>query len=204
MIVINAVENTNCEVSQLYSTKQLRKLMNILFTSVFVFLSVLSAAQETEQRLDEKIDEITYKWDLEADKLSTYAGLDQLCSDENYRLEIFSLLDDIHHYDTVLYGVLLKISRTSNDKEVKKTLKDIKKFEDEYDTKEFVHFMNQECKAMRDIERDSEKTSNDVGINSYSGQVYLLETELYKYVTHVTNRVDKIRSHVHHLSKHYN
>ncbi len=177
--------------------------MKDMFTSMLILFALSSFAQEQE-RLDDKIDEITYKWDLEADKLSTYAGLEQLCTDEEYRTEIFDLLDEIHHYDTVLYDVLLKLSKTSKDKEVKKTLKDIKKFEDEYDTRDFVHFMNEECKAMRDIERNSEKTANDVGINSYSGQVYLLETELYKYVTHVTNRVDKIRTHVHHLSKHYN
>ena len=64
--------------------------------------------------------------------------------------------------------------------------------------------MSGECKAMREIESHSEETANDVGINSYSGQVYLLETELFKYVKHVTARVDKIRLHVHHLSKHYN
>ena len=177
--------------------------MKTILLGILVFLTSSIYAQEKE-RLDEKIDEITYDWDLEADKLSTYAGLQQLCSDEEYRKKILGLLEEIHHYDTVLYGVLVKLSRTSDDKEVKKTLKDIKKFEEEYDTKSFVHFMNEECKAMRDIERHADETANDVGINSYSGQVYLLETELFKYVKHVTARVDKIRTHVHHLSKHYN
>jgi hypothetical protein len=176
--------------------------MKTIFLSSLFLLSMSIYSQE--ERLDEKIDEITYDWDLEADKLSTYAGLQELCTDEEYRVRILTLLDKIHHYDTVLYGILVKLSRTSDDREVKKTLKDIKKFEDEYNTQSFVHFMNEECKVMRDIERNSEETSNDVGINSYSGQVYLLETELYKYVKHVTARVDKIREHVHHLSKHYN
>ncbi|MEP0985261.1 hypothetical protein [Ekhidna sp.] len=176
-------------------------MKTILASAIFIFPLLLWSQEE---RLDEKVDQITYDWDLEADKLSTYAGLQQLCSDTEYRSKILMLLDQIHHYDTVLYGVLIKLSRTSTDKEVKKTLKDIKKFEEEYDTKSFVHFMNEECKAMREIEKDSEATANDVGINSYSGQVYLLETELYKYVKHVTARVDKIRVHVHHLSKHYN
>ncbi|MEQ8906557.1 hypothetical protein [Ekhidna sp.] len=176
--------------------------MKTIFLSFLFLLSISLFGQE--ERLDEKIDEITYDWDLEADKLSTYAGLQELCSDEAYRVQILKLLDQIHHYDTVLYGILVKLSRTSDDREIKKTLKDIKKFEEEYDTQSFVHFMNEECKAMRDIERHAEETANDVGINSYSGQVYILETELYKYVKHVTARVDKIRLHVHHLSKHYN
>ncbi|MEO9484518.1 MAG: hypothetical protein ABJG47_13765 [Ekhidna sp.] len=179
--------------------------MRSIFLVAFIGTTLNLFSQEQEQeRLDEKIDQITYDWDLEADKLSSYEGLQELCTDEEYRAKILGLLDDIHHYDTVLYTVLINLSKKSDDKEVKKTLKDIKKFEEEYDSKSFIHFMNEECKAMREIEKDSENTANDVGINSYSGQVYILETELFKYVKHVTARVDKIRLHVHHLSKHYN
>jgi len=177
--------------------------MKTIFLTTLLFIGGIAIAQEDE-RLDDKIDEITYQWDLEADKLSSYEGLAQLCTDESYRTEILSLLNEIHHYDSVLYDVLLKLSRTSSDKEIKQTLKDIKKFEETYDTQSFISFMSDECKAMREIESHSEETANDVGINSYSGQVYLLETELFKYVKHVTARVDKIRLHVHHLSKHYN
>lgn len=176
--------------------------MKLILISFIAFIPFSILAQG--DRLDDKIDQVTYDWDLEADKLSTYSGLQQICSDAEYRAKILSLLDEIHHYDTVLYGVLVKVSKTSSDKEVKKTLKDIKKFEEEYNTKNFVHFMNEECHAMREIEKDAAVTANDVGINSYSGQVYLLETELFKYVKHVTSKVDKIRQHVHHLSKHYN
>lgn len=175
----------------------------VLAGVIFLSVSLVFAQDQNNDRLDEKIDEITYKWDLEADKLSSYEGLQSLCSDEEYRKGIFALLEDIHHYDTVLYGILVKLSRTSKDKEIEKTLKDIKKFEEEYDTKSFVHFMNEECKAMIDIEKHADDTRNDVGTNSYSGQIYLLETELFKYVKHVTDRVDKIRQHVHHLSQHY-
>jgi len=174
---------------------------------VYGFLSMLSVAilaQETEEgRLDEKIDKITYKWDLEADKLSSYDGLTNLCTDENYRTEIFTLLEDIHHYDTILYNVLVDLSRRSNDREIDKTLKDIKKFEEEYDMQNFISYMRDECKALIEIEKNAEDTRNEVGYSSYSSQVYMLETELVKYVRHVTNRVDKIRQHVHHLSKHY-
>ncbi|WP_424961055.1 hypothetical protein [Ekhidna sp.] len=177
--------------------------MKTIFFSAFLLFSICGLAQE-EERLDEKIDQITYDWDLEADKLSSYEGLQQLCTDETYRGKILNLLNEIHHYDSVLYDVLVKLSRTSDDKEIKKTLKDIKKFEEQYDTQSFITFMGEECKAMREIEKEAEETANDVGYNSYDGQVYLLETELFKYVKHVTSRVDKIRLHVHHLSKHYN
>lgn len=177
--------------------------MKTIFLSALILISTCALSQENE-RLDEKIDQITYDWDLEADKLSSYEGLQQLCMDEAYRTKILTLLDEIHHYDSVLYDVLLKLSKTSDDKEIKKTIKDIKKFEEDYDSQSFIAFMSDECKAMRDIETHADETANEVGYNSYDGQVYLLETELFKYVKHVTARVDKIRLHVHHLSKHYN
>ena len=176
----------------------------IFFFSAFLFSATLGLAQDSEEgRLDEKIDEITYAWDLEADKLSSYEGLSNLCVDEEYRLEIFALLKEIHHYDSILYDVLVKLSQRSNDREINKTLKDIRKFEAEYDTKEFIHFMLEECKALLEIEKNAEDTKNQVGYESYSSQVYMLETELYKYVKQVTKSVDKIRQHIHHISKHY-
>ena len=177
----------------------------ILTYGLLSIISMHAFAQEeaAEKRLDEKIDELTYAWDLEADKLSSYQGLQNLCADEKYRLEIFDLLKEIHHYDTVLYGVLVKLSQHSKDREIKRTLNDIKKFEKEYDMQKFIHYMREECITMLEIEKNAEDTRNEVGYSSYSSQVYLLETELIKYVKHVTKRVDKIRQHVHHLSGHY-
>ncbi len=174
-------------------------------TIVFFVLciSFVSMAQGLEGQLDKKIDQVTYDWDMEADKLETYEGLRFLCEDRTYRDRIITLLKDIHHLDTVLYGVLIDLSRTSDDKEIKKTLKDIQKFEEEYDTKSFIQFMSSECKASKGIETNADDTRNEVGITSYSGQVYVLETELFNYVRHVTKRVDKIRVHVHHLKAYY-
>lgn len=178
----------------------MKKLMTLLGVSTMLLFPLLIAAQE-EGRLDDKIDELTYKWDLEADKLSSYNGLISLCEDKAYRTEIFDLLKQIHHYDTVLYNVLLGLAeKKHHDKEVDKTIKDIKKFEEEYDLHAFIEFMREECKAMQEIEKKADDTRNEVGLTSYSSQTYMLETELYKYVMHVTAKVDKIRKHVHHLS----
>ena len=178
--------------------------MRIFVLIVMALYSFQSLAQdETDGRLDEKIDKLTYAWDLEADKLSSYDGLANLCADQNYRKEIFDLLKEIHHYDTVLYDVLLKLSHRSKDKEINKTLKEIKKFEEDYDMQSFIHYMREECVTLLEIEKNAEDTRNDVGYSSYSSQVYLLETELVRYVKHITKRVDKIRDHVHHLSGHY-
>ena len=172
-------------------------------TSICLLLLFTASLAQEEERLDEKIDDVTYDWDLEADKLATYEGLLHVCAEQEYRDKIISLLNDIHHLDSVLYDVLSDLSKRSSEREIKKTLKDIKKFEEDYDTKSFIHFMSEECKAAKSIERSASKTRNEVGENSYSGQVYILETELFKYVKHVTQRVDKIRLHVHHLSSHY-
>ena len=177
--------------------------MRLVIPAVLLLISVVSFGQETNKRLDESIDEVTYNWDLEADKLATYDGLLFVCANEEYRTRILSMLNEIHHLDSVLYDVLTRMSRTSSDKEIKKTIKDIEKFESEYGTRQFISFMSEECKAAREIERNADDTRNEVAQNSYSGQVYLLETELYKYVNQITKRVDKIRLHVHHLSAHY-
>ncbi|MEM6736155.1 MAG: hypothetical protein AAGC64_09520 [Bacteroidota bacterium] len=178
--------------------------MRIYFFFSFLLPVFLSFTQTSKEvRLDEKIDEITYKWDLEADKLSSYEGLSNLCINEKYRFEIFNLLKEIHHHDSVLYKVLSKLSDRSKDKEIAITLRDIKKFEEEYNMKEFIHFLKRECKLLLEIERNINETKNEVGYTSYSSQVYMLETELYKYVKQITKSVDNIRRHVHHLSSHY-
>ncbi len=182
--------------------KNLKNVRNILFGIVLIGCGS-TFAQEEKERLDDKIDELTYKWDLEADKLASYGGLYYLCSDKAYRSEIFTLLSDIHHYDTILYDILIDLSGRNDDKEIQRTLRDIEKFENQYDTENFIEFMREECKAMFAIEKNSDDTRNEVGITSYSGQVYLLENELFKFVKQATNRVDKIREHIHHLNVDY-
>jgi hypothetical protein len=178
--------------------------MKIFIVSLFTTLSTfLLFGQEEQERVDEKVDRITYDWDLEADKLASYDGLGAICTDNEYRTKILNLMSDIHHYDTILFGILTKLSKRSDDHEIKKSLKDIARFEEKYNPKNFALFMNQECQAFKDLEKNAADLRNEVGQNSYSGQVYILETELAKYVRHVTASVDRIRQHVHHLSAHY-
>ncbi len=61
--------------------------------------------------------------------------------------------------------------------------------------KEFLTFLHEECNARAEIERNAKKTGEDK-----DGEAYILETELQKYVKHITKRIDGIREHVHHLS----
>ncbi len=46
----------------------------------------------------------------------------------------------------------------------------------------------------KDIEKNARKTGEDK-----DADVYVLETELMKYVKQITKRIDVVREHVHHL-----
>ena len=176
------------------------RILMLVLSGLFCFSAL---AQEQEERLDTQVDRITYSWDLESHKLSTYEGLRAICTDKEYANKVLSMLKEIHHLDSVLYNVLTDLSKNEENREIRQTLKDIKKLEEGYDTASFVEFMNEECRKSGEIEKNADDTRNSVGEISYSGQVYILETELYKYVNQITNRIDKIRNHVHHISPRY-
>lgn len=174
----------------------------ILGTLAFSLFFTSSAQDENSlsgKSLGKIIEELTYNWDDEAVKLNNYGGLNKFCASPEYRNEIISLLKDIHHYDSALYDRLVKASRFSKDKEIEKTMKEIEKFETEYDMKSFLHFLHEECVRVKDIEHNADISKNDIAENSYDGQVYLVETELNKYIKHITKRMDHIRKHIHHL-----
>ncbi|REE02116.1 hypothetical protein [Marinoscillum furvescens] len=176
----------------------MRKIQLFLF--IFSTLTVSSVhAQDAEESLGATIDKLTYAWDLEAENLKDYEGLTNFCVDKAYRFELIELLEDIHHYDSVLYKRLVKASRFNKTREIKKTLKEIETFEEEYSMKTFIHFLHEECKTRSEIESHSEELRNDIGANSYDGKIYMVETELNKFIKHITKRLDHIRDHVHHL-----
>ena len=157
---------------------------------VLIGASFIGKAQETtNETLGQSIDKLTYRWDTEAEKLSSYEGLITFCDNESYRFEVIELLNDIHHFDSVLYQRLVKAQRFNHDKE----------FEGHYAMKELIHFLHQECIEKGKIEKNAKELRNDIGENSYDGQVYLIEVELNKYIKHITKKVDIIRKHVHHL-----
>ncbi|MFY0599041.1 MAG: hypothetical protein JXR03_05180 [Cyclobacteriaceae bacterium] len=160
------------------------------------FYAMTCFAQET---LGKKIDDLTFEWDTKSIGLNSYEGLGKFCDEKEYRDEFVVLLNDIHHYDSVLYQRLLKASRRSHDKDIKKAIKEIEEFEKEYNMKKFIHFLHQECNDRNDIEKHAEDLKSEIGSESYGGQIYLIENELNKYIKHITTRVDHIRKHVHHL-----
>ncbi|MEQ9303245.1 MAG: hypothetical protein RJQ14_04960 [Marinoscillum sp.] len=171
--------------------------MKNLFCGLLTLLSINIFAQEAS--LGSAIDELTYKWDTEAKNLNSYEGLSKFCDDTEYRLEVIGVLHEIHHYDSILYNRLVTASRFNKDKEIEKTLDEITKFEKKYSMKQFIHFLHEECISRNAIEKESKESRNDIGANSYDGQIYIIETELNKYIKHITKRVDHLRKHVHHL-----
>ncbi len=172
-------------------------IVSLLF---IISLSTSVIAQEDGRTLGKIIDDLTYKWDDEAKTMDNYEGLAKFCINEEYRMGILNLLRDIHHYDSVLYDRLIKASRFGKaSHEMKKTIDEIEKFEEGYDMKSFIHFLHTECNARNEIERNADDLKAEIGFYSYDGQIYVLENELNKYVSHITKRVDHIREHVHHL-----
>ncbi len=177
----------------------MKNSMKAFISAVLLVLSINSYSQETQESLGKIIDDITYAWDLESNNLDTYDGMLKFCTSREYRLEIIGMLHDIHHYDSVLLDRLNKAVRFNKSKELEKTLKDIEAFEKEYSMKEFVQFLFDECQGISDIERHKKDLIDEIGEESYDGKRYLIETEIAKYIHHITKRVDTIREHVHHL-----
>jgi hypothetical protein len=152
-----------------------------------------------EETLGQKINQLTFDWDLKSEELNSYEGLGEFCQNLDYRTEFVQLLNDIHHYDSVLYQRLLRASRTHHSRDIQKAIKDIEEFEKGYSMKKFIHFLHQECIDQKDIEKHAKELKTEIGSESYSGQIYILEIELNKYIKHITTRVDHIRKHVDHF-----
>lgn len=167
--------------------------MKHLLIILFCFSALLGSAQD--ENIVKIIDDLTIQWDKRASDLGKYSGMKYYCTAEKYRNETIELLDKIHHYDTVLYQIVSEKYKDAKDKEAKATLKDILTVETEYTTPNFKSFLQQECDQFAAI---GEKYSQESG-SKYYDEIEKLEKELNKYVTNVTNRIDLIDEHVHHL-----
>ncbi len=152
-------------------------------------------AQESDSEVAKTIDKLRYAWDDEAESLQTYSGLGQFCGESTYRKKIIKMLDDIHHYDTLLYGIVIRKYNADKDKEAKATIDDIETLEVDYTTRAFKQFVHKECNTYNEIENNLGAAKGE----AYDSEVKALETELKKYVLSITKRIDIIDEHVHHL-----
>jgi hypothetical protein len=85
---------------------------------------------------------------------------------------------------------------SASDKELKNTLKDIAKMEEEYSLIEFKNQLKSSCDFRKDIEKNKESSKNDFADQSYDGQILIMETEIRKYLRHIDNLVLKIDDHL--------
>lgn len=167
----------------------MKQLLFIFFITTALF------TQAQDEDIVKIIDDLTVKWDKRADELGKYTGLKYYCTSDFYRNETIELLDKIHHYDTVLYQVVSEKYAGSNDKEAKETLDEILTVETEYTTPNFKTFLSEEC---ADYTEASEEYGTQSGSKFYK-KVEKIEQELAKYVENITNRIDLIDEHIHHL-----
>ncbi|WP_425391539.1 hypothetical protein [Ekhidna sp.] len=168
-------------------------------TSILLSIAMLFAlnayCQVNEAEVVKAVDDLTISWDNEAKKLQTYEGLGSFCGESAYRKKIIGMLDEIHHYDTLLYGIVTRKFEANQDPEAKATLDDIETLESEYTTKSFRRFIHQECNTYNDIEKNLGRAKGP----EYKKEVKVLEDELKKYVVEITKQIDLIDEHVHHL-----
>lgn len=176
-----------------------RIMKNLTFLFVLLLaLTFRSYAQESNEELVATLDELTADWDREAANLKTYDGLKQFCKTQTYRYKITGLLKDIHHYDSVLYKVVTAKFEANRNELAAATLADIKKLESEYTTKAFLKFEHNECRTFNNIEQYYKNNKESKG---YKKEVKAIEKELSKYVKTVTNQIDLIDEHSHHLDE---
>ena len=156
-------------------------------------------AEVDEHELLIEFDKIIQEWEIASSDLGTYDGLAKYCSEKEYRDEIDGLLGAIHHYDTLLYGVLKDKALYESGHELKVTIREIEKIEGKYKPKYFHKHINDDCTGRRQIEKDRDKIANDLHTNSYDGQALVIDNDIHQYIHRITHLVELIDKHAFHL-----
>ncbi|WP_421871216.1 hypothetical protein [Marinoscillum sp.] len=172
----------------------------LLFGSM-LFATQLLFAQQPVVSIEQEFDRLTYRWQTISDELITYSGLGDFCASPDFRKETVEVLSTVHHLDSLVLDMMLDPTSglEVSSREFKKTLKDIYEFEEEYGVRAFIDFLKESCLTRNDLEANTEALKGEVGAYSYDGQVMMLETRLTKYIKHLTNKIESIDEHVHHI-----
>lgn len=173
----------------------MKKIVWILFTVLFPF-NVLYAQEKTSDIIF-IVDELRTAWDIEALKMESYEGMREYCHSKPYRKRVLDLLNDIHHYDTTLYFTVISKYDADKDAAAKETLDDILTLETEYTNRNFVDFLKKECEKVVHIEKNMAKKDS----GGFDKDIEALEEELTQYIDAVTERVDLVDEHIHHLKE---
>lgn len=164
------------------------------FIILLLFLSI-SSLQAQDKDITQIIDELTLQWDETADKMRTYQGMKDYCHNSNYRYVTIALLKDIHHQDSILYNIVSTKFDKNGDKEAKATLDDIVLLEKNYTTKSFLKFLHKDCGRVNEIENNFARK----GGSKYEKEQKILESELENYIRAITQQIDIVDKHIHHL-----
>lgn len=175
--------------------------MKLKLATLICLLSIGFLNAQDKLTLEQEYDIIMEEWETISADLKTYQGLISYCKSDDVKRNAIQLLGIIHHYDSLVLQILTSPEAMAklDSKEQKSTLKEIEKFESEYSVSSFITKLNDECKFAKEIEKDKKYSKDDLGDRSYDGQVYILETDIKKYINHIDSRVEHIDSHLHKL-----
>ncbi len=175
-------------------------MTRIIAILTFCIWSFTSGAQE-EMSIEDHFASLTESWLERSDLLHEYAGINHYCQSPEFRESVNSVLDGLHHYDSLLMEKMKDpvVALSLDYREQKKTIKDIAKLETGYSSKDFLEHMRETCKFRNEIEKNADRLRNDSGPESYDGKVLVLETDVQRYLNHIDKLVVKIESHLHYL-----
>lgn len=180
-------------------------LVTLLFVCGALTPSALYAQRAHKQvKIDPKeavrlFDKVAIEWLELSDELGTYAGLGEYCKNKEYKNYVMDVLDELHHYDTLIYQVLSEKALERSNHELKVTLHEIEKVEDVFKPRNFKRKLNEDCKLRRSLERSYDDIKNDIGMESYDGKNLILENDIYTYMHKISHLVKLIEKHIHHI-----
>jgi len=160
---------------------------------IFLVLSFDISAQN--KNIVELIDKVKTDWNNKAQYLESYEDLKNLCKNDDFRTDLFALMDNIHHYDSTLYQIAKNKYWNDFDMEAKAAMDDITTLERDFTTKKFRDFMRHECKAYNKSEHSflGHKGEKD------EAEKERIIASLVKYVTTITMQIETIDNHARHL-----
>ncbi len=173
------------------------RFVSLLLPLVMFFTISHSTAQEIA--IEERFDVLAGDWLEMSGRLKTYQGIQDFCATGPLRLELFHLLKEVHHYDSlILFSINDQQDYLSwNPKEEKKTFKDINELETEFSQTQFIAHMRETCAFKKEIETHKNELKNGIGVESYDGKILLLETQIRRYLGKIDKLVLKMDDHLH-------
>ena len=179
-----------------------RIILTLVLINGYLINDTLAQVEESPKDLIQHFEELSQKWHELEPGLEDYEGFKRYCVNKEYKNTIDEVFYKIHHYDSIILSKVNNPAYEMDRKERNKILKEIRKFESKYSTQEFLKTLKRECHERHEIEHDKKLTRNDFADNSYSGQIIILESELFKYSRQITRKIDHINKYLHHLQLH--